>query len=513
MWSRYARFSVLTAGFALAVAACGGGSASLSSTGTSGGGYGSSGGSALAPQAPSSQQNPGSSVSGGSQSQSAPAANNAAPAPAAPGNAAPNGAKPAAGLPVPPPGTVPAPPLPGQPHPAPPASGANFASDVGVTANSITFGAINLASATRSLGPVVSEPTQKITEAALTYINNRGGINGRKLQLLTCDDGGDVTRARACYEKLKTQVFAFLPAETFLTDVIHPALAQDHVPFMSWGWFQSEYTDPYMFPCHANGIREASALAKWVAENKHPKTVGIMYLNVSEDIAAKDTATKTLSQYGIKVVQNISMEWDSPDESQHVLSMRVANPDAIFTFTWAAPLAKFFRDAGGQNWSPPLGYWSNHVTTDPGFGPVWGDYIRDHDAGITSFLIPEPWQEPVSPGNLLWEQVTKQYSGYDVAGLHFKYAMGHHISQAAFVCAIALPQMIGPLGANVTRTAFMQQLEAHQYDTGMGVVLKWPHGDHGQYPYSFNKEYIYQWITSPDGGWEEKHLYPDPLYQ
>ena len=91
--------------------------------------------------------------------------------------------------------------------------------------------------------------------------------------------------------------------------------------------------------------------------------------------------------------------------------------------------------------------------------------------------------------------------------------MGHHISQAAFVCAIALPQIIGPLGANVTRAAFIQQLESHQYDTGMGVILKWPHGDHGQYPYSFNKEYIYAWITSPDGGWEEKHVYPDPLYQ
>jgi branched-chain amino acid transport system substrate-binding protein len=512
MWTRYARSSVLIAGVALAVAACGGGSASLSGTGTGtgGSGYGSGGG--IAAQPPSSQQQ----APSGSQSQSAPAPGAVAPAPV-PGAAAPapGAAKPASngsGVLPPAPG-VPAPPLPGQPKQAPPANGANFASDVGVTASTITFGAINLASATRSLGPVVSEPTQKITQAALTYINNRGGINGRKLNLLTCDDGGDVTRARACYEKLKTQVFAFLPAETFLTDVIHPALAQDHVPFMSWGWFQSEYTDPYMFPCHANGIREASALAKWVAENKHPKTVGIMYLNVSEDIAAKDTATKTLAQYGIKVVQNISMEWDSPDESQHVLSMRVANPDAIFTFTWAAPLAKFFRDAGGQNWSPPLGYWSNHVTTDPGFGPVWGDYIRDHDTGITSFLIPEPWQEPVSPGNQLWEQVTKAYSGFDVAGLHFKYAMGHHISQAAFVCAIALPQMIGPLGANVTRASFMQQLETHSYDTGMGVVLKWPHGDHGQYPYSFNKEYLYAWITAPDGGWEEKHLFPDPLYQ
>ncbi len=317
----------------------------------------------------------------------------------------------------------------------------------------------------------------------------------------------------SCYEKLKTQVFAFLPAETFLTDVIHSALAKDRVPMMSWGWFHSEYTDPYMFPCHANGKAEAIALSKWVAENKHPKTVGILYLNVSEDIGAKDLAVQTLQKYGVKVVETIPQEWDSPDKSQHLLAMRVANPDAMLTFTWAAPLAKFFHDANGQGYAPPMGYYSNHVTTDPGFGPVWGNYIKDHDYGITSYLIPEPWQEPVSPGNKLWMSISQKYTGLDVAGLHFKYAMGHHISQAAMVCTLLLPQALNPLGADVTRAGFMQQLETQTFDSGMGTIMKWPHGDHQKCPYQFNTEYIYKWITAPDGGFEEKHIYPNPVYQ
>ncbi len=144
---------------------------------------------------------------------------------------------------------------------------------------------------------------------------------------------------------------------------------------------------------------------------------------------------------------------------------------------------------------------------------MWGDYIKDHDFGITSFLIPEPNQEPVSPGNLLWEQISSKYSGLDVAGLHFRYAMGHHISQAAVVCTLLLPQAIAPMGANVTRPGFISALETHQFDTGMGVFLKWPHGDHGAYPYQFNKEFIYKWITGKDGYWDEQHIYPDPVYQ
>ena len=43
-----------------------------------------------------------------------------------------------------------------------------------------------------------------------------------------------------------------------LTDVIHDRLPKDKVPWLSWGWFKSEYEDPWMFPCHANGMREAS---------------------------------------------------------------------------------------------------------------------------------------------------------------------------------------------------------------------------------------------------------------
>ena len=70
-----------------------------------------------------------------------------------------------------------------------------------------------------------------------------------------------------------------MPSETFVTDTIHDTLAKDKVPWMSWGWFKSEYTDPYMFPCHANGMREASNVAKWISNNSKPQSVGILYLS------------------------------------------------------------------------------------------------------------------------------------------------------------------------------------------------------------------------------------------
>ena len=502
-WSRRARFWVVTASAVIAAAACGSVSTATRDVSAPGTGAQST---VQAPQPGAA----GTAAQG--QQQAQPQAQPQAQRVAGAG-------QPQAAHPNAQPGTVgttKVPPVPVAPPlgSAPGAQQGNFASDVGVTKDSITIGIINMASANRSLGPPIALASQRITDAVTHYVNDNGGIAGRRLNLLTCDDGGDVTRARACYEKLKGQVFAFVPSETFVTDTIHDSLAKDKVPWMTWGWFKSEYQDPYMFPCHANGEREATNVARWIATNAKPQTVAIMYLNVSEDIHAADVAAQVFTQHGIKVVQKVGQEWDSPDESQHVLAMRVANPDAIVSFSWPAPVAKFFHDAQGQNWTPKLGYFANHLTGDPGYGSIFGDYIKGHVTTITSWEVPGAQNQPGTdshPGLQFWKMLSNKYTGYDIVGFHLKYAMGHHLTQTALACTRVFADVAKTLGPNLTRVRFMQALESQSFDTGMGVTLRWPHGDHGQEPYSFNREYLYQWIGAQDGTFDLKRVLPDAV--
>ncbi len=511
--SMTARLWMTLAGVALAAAACGSGSVALHSNSapqavTGGQDSGSQGGTtAPAPQAPGQ--------AGAAHAQGA------QPAPATvagPATGVTSTGSKSMGLPQPPGGL----PRPGGVAP-PGAVQKNFASDVGVTATTINIGIINIASANRSLGPPIALASQRMTDAMVHYINDNGGVAGRTLNLLTCDDGGDVTRARACYEKLKHEVFAFVPSETWLTDTIHDTLANDRIPWFSWGWFASEYHDPYMFPCHANGMREASNVAKWVALNRHPKSVGIMYLNVTEDINAENVASRVLQQYGIPVVQKVAQEWDSPDESQHVLAMRVANPDAILSFSWPTPVAKFMHDAQGQNWAPKMGYFANHLTGDPGYGPIFGDYIKNTTITITSWITPAQGQTDAEnnlPGLKLWEMLSKRFTGMDLVGFHFKYTFGHHITQSALYCTQVFADVARTLGPDLTRARFIQALEAGSFNSGAGIVLRWPHGDHGKEPYSFNHEYLYKWIPGNAGcpagqpcpdGYDLMRVRPDPI--
>jgi ABC-type branched-subunit amino acid transport system substrate-binding protein len=399
---------------------------------------------------------------------------------------------------------------------APGAAKANYASDVGVTADTIRIGSIDMTSATRSLGPAIAGVQEQGIDAAVKYINRIGGVAGRRLEHVSCDDGGDVARARACYEKMKGEVFALVPSITWVTDVIHDRLVKDKVPWMSWGWFKSEYEDPWMFPCHANGKREAIALATWTAKVIKPKSVGIMYLNVSEDIAAKDDATKALEANGVKVVASVAQEWDSPDESQHVLAMRAADPDFILSFSWPTPVAKFMHDAQTQHYAPKLGYAANHLTGDPGYGPIFGDYIKDRTYGITSWGIPtapDPDNpEGASPEQKLLVDELIRTNGREAYGFHWRYSGMHHITQSAWVCERILAKAMAEMGPDLTREGLKRILESRGWDSGLGVELYWPADGHDKFPYSYNREFIYKWVSAADGGWDEKRIIPDPVF-
>jgi branched-chain amino acid transport system substrate-binding protein len=88
------------------------------------------------------------------------------------------------------------------------ANGANTASDVGVTPNSIKIG--NIVSIQGQFGPDAFSPTLYGLQAYAASVNARGGINGRKITVDTCDDKGTGDGSLACAQKLVDQDKIFL---------------------------------------------------------------------------------------------------------------------------------------------------------------------------------------------------------------------------------------------------------------------------------------------------------------
>ncbi|MEU1421357.1 ABC transporter substrate-binding protein [Kitasatospora sp. NPDC086009] len=90
------------------------------------------------------------------------------------------------------------------------AAGANPASDTGVTATEIRIGVVT--SLTSPVGSEVFSGPRYGAQAFVQALNDRGGLHGRTVKLVTCDDGGSGIGNQDCVHRLIDQqhVFAFV---------------------------------------------------------------------------------------------------------------------------------------------------------------------------------------------------------------------------------------------------------------------------------------------------------------
>ena len=87
-----------------------------------------------------------------------------------------------------------------------------------------------------------------------------------------------------------------------------------------------------MFPAHMASVHEAHANSQYVRDVFHAKTVGILYLNIPEDRAAVKAMHDVFDPAGIKVVKEIPLEVEDPNETANVVAMQSANPDQVIHF-------------------------------------------------------------------------------------------------------------------------------------------------------------------------------------
>ena len=185
---------------------------------------------------------------------------------------------------------APSPAIPGAPSAAPaPPGGNGGATDRGVSADEVKFGGIMMYG-WLGLSEQVWQPMTRQMRALFKIVNDNGGIYGRKLTYIDCDDGpGDPARTRACYKKLVEQdkIFAFSAGCSISEDQYQADLKKDQIPaFAPCSLYQVEWANPYSFPVHMDMRQEGTATANWAADTKKPKTYGVICLNIPDSQAA-----------------------------------------------------------------------------------------------------------------------------------------------------------------------------------------------------------------------------------
>jgi ABC-type branched-subunit amino acid transport system substrate-binding protein len=358
-----------------------------------------------------------------------------------------------------------------------------------------------------ALGNIVTAPVVRGNAAAAGAINDRGGVLGRRIGIIDCDDGpGEVSRAKACVKKLvgEDRIFSMITGIDWATASIHDDLAQAHLPYVgAWAYSQTEWQDPFMFPTHMSMIHEAMAGAHWAANVIKPKTYGLICLTSPEMQLACNEVSKVMDASGSQLVKRVNVSISETSMSAYVLAMRAANPEHVIHYVInPATMAKFMVESAQQGYYPPKGISGNHLAAEL-LGSLFGKW----------------------PAGRYWTNTTYKLWGPEFMATMNKYSpanhgMNHHIVQAGYVALNVFAQAAREVGPNLTRDRLIATLDNGTVwkadaalDQSFSYVPSERTGNNWDHSMGQGREFIYKYdsdntASNPDGspnGWT-----PDP---
>jgi branched-chain amino acid transport system substrate-binding protein len=219
--------------------------------------------------------------------------------------------------------------------------GPNQASDVGITATTIRIG--NITAERGVLGDAFA-PAVRGLRAWVGAINATGGIAGRKVELKTCDDREDRTRALECARRLVEQekVFALLATNTRALGGASQYLADKQVPvigipitnaFYRYPSFYSVYGDGYAKDGKTVGYKNQLMLFtggyRWFKSTLGVTKAAVFAYDIDESKQAGDFIEKGLRLEGFQVTR-YTVSFAAPNFSTPVADMQQKGVQIVF---------------------------------------------------------------------------------------------------------------------------------------------------------------------------------------
>ena len=228
--------------------------------------------------------------------------------------------------------------------------------DTGATDTEIKIGQTNPFS-----GPASSYATIGKTQAAyIKMINDQGGVNGRKINLIQYDDAYSPPKAVEQVRKLVESDEVLLTFQVLGTPsnaAVQKYLNAKKVPQLFAATGASKFTDPKNFPWtmgfNPNYFVEGRIYGSYIIKNYPNAKVGILYQN---DDLGKDYLNGIKAGLGDKaskmVVAEASYEVSDPTVDSQILKIKDAGADLFFSASTPKQAAQTIKKLGELNWKP-----------------------------------------------------------------------------------------------------------------------------------------------------------------
>lgn len=270
------------------------------------------------------------------------------------------------------------------------------AAEVGLTDTSITIGMTAPLS-----GPngAYGMDMKDVITAYFKQVNDAGGVNGRKLELVAMDDGYETDRAVANTKTLinDKKVFAMVasygssPTTAAMNDAFGPA----KVPLIGTisgadSIRQSPKDNPnnrYMFNVRASYANETEAIINQLV-GLGLKNIAVFYQNDGFGKSGLDGVIAALKKHNQAPSAIATVERNSLDVSQAVQTISKTSPQAVVMVTLYKPTAEFVRQMKKANQHPQF------MTLSPVGADLLAKELGDEARGIgISQVMPYPWND------------------------------------------------------------------------------------------------------------------------
>jgi len=190
-------------------------------------------------------------------------------------------------------------------------------------------------------------------------LNEDGGINGRKINLVSLDDGLSPPKAVEQVRRLVEQeqvAFVFNTLGTSINVVIRTYLNARKIPHLFVAAGSARFADPEHFPWTIGWqptlLSEADFYAKHVMKTAPNARMAVLYQN---DDFGKELLAGLKHGLGDKassVISEASYEATDPTVDSQMVTLQGSRADTLFLFAYPKQAAQAIRKANDLGWKP-----------------------------------------------------------------------------------------------------------------------------------------------------------------
>jgi ABC-type branched-subunit amino acid transport system substrate-binding protein len=342
-------------------------------------------------------------------------------------------------------------------------------------AGSLMLAALQPAAAQKQYGPGVTDTEIKIGQTMpysgpasaygvlgqveLAYyemVNAKGGVNGRKIKLISLDDAYSPPKTVEQTRKLVEQdevLALFGSIGTPTNSAIHKYMNQKKVPqlFVSSG--AAKWDDPKNFPW-TTGLyppyqMEGQVFAKYLLKNKPDAKLGVFSAN---DDAGKDYVKGLKDGLGDKaktmIVKEVTYETSEPTVDSQIVALKASGADTLFTMATPKFGAQAIKKVYELGWKPTNFVVSVSSSIKGALEPAGLDASKGLLTALAAKTPTDPLFENDADVKEFKEFLTKWFPKGDIAD-------GSVVT--GYISAYMTVKVLEACGDNLTRENLMKQ--------------------------------------------------------